>query len=97
MNEDNLQKRVDDLEKFMKTSFPDYISGIRAGQRILFNVLIKRGILKREEVGLYLDTMASHMTSQLPDSAIVSNYIKQLREDINKADPYDFPDKIDKI
>lgn len=92
MSDDDLKKRVDDLEKFITTSFPDYISGIRAGQIILFDLLIRRGVLKREEVGLYLDAMASKMTSQLQDSRIAANYIKLLRDAIDEADPFKFPD-----
>lgn len=92
MSEEDLQKRVDDLEKFMTTSFPDYISGIQTSQKILFDRLIKHGLLKREEIGFIFDHVISEMSSKLPDRKIVINYLKTVRDDINRADPYQFPD-----
>lgn len=68
------------------------VNGLSTCQFILFRLLVKDGILKREEIGLMLDSIIEGLNKQYPNNPNITKYLKDIREDINKASPLHFPD-----
>ena len=71
----------------------ELIAGIVAGQSLLIQTFVKEGIIKREELGLALDLVIEKFNKTKPKNAIVIP-LKSMRDSINSASPYHFPDSI---
>ena len=67
----------------------DSIEGLFLCQLAICNVLIKNEIIKREEIGLILDTYIKSLEEHDKKSATL--FIKGLRQRINEVSPIQFP------
>lgn len=76
----------------------DSLEGLFLCQTAICKVLIKNKIIKREEIGLVLDTYVKHLNEQNKNNTAL--FIKNLRQSINQSSPVRFPnwlqDLIDK-
>jgi len=70
----------------------EIIGGLVACQSLLFQFLVANGTLKREEVGLALDELIEKFNKQCPTNNTTTKYIKDIRQSINKASPFQYPD-----
>lgn len=67
------------------------VTGLMATQTLLYHLLTKEGIIKREDVGLVLDSLINKFNTQYPGGN-VTRPIEHVRAAINKADPLQYPD-----
>ncbi len=67
----------------------DAIEGLFLIQMALCNILIKNDLIKREEIGLILDTYIKQLEDQNKKGSIP--FIKGLRQRINEVSPIQFP------
>jgi hypothetical protein len=72
------------------------IAGIIVSQSVLAHHLVGSGIIKREEIGLTLDLLIEKINKQHPNNNIV-HPLKSMRESINNASPFQFPDWLQDI
>lgn len=98
--------RIDRVEKHLNTDLPQHLElykkktltleestiGIVVCQKLLFQLLTRDGVIKREEVGLILDSVIAGLVAKQPNNPNVSNYLKQIRDNINKSAPFQYPD-----
>ncbi len=102
----NINGRLAALEKHLSTDLPQYLDtyknksmpllgsvvGIMLCQNVLIQILTRDNVLKREEIGLILDSLISNLAEKQPNNPHVAQHLKNLRESINKAAPIQYPD-----
>lgn len=90
----DMNKTIQYIETYKNKSLPLFgsVIGIMLCQNVLIQILTRDNVVKREEIGLILDSLISHLAEKQPNSPHVAQHLKNLRESINKAAPIQYPD-----